>query len=144
MIKKELKDILLSQNLGVLATIGEVYPYTSLVGYAFTDNLNHLLFTTLKQTRKYKNLKAYPQVSVLVNSATNCPEDFKNAAAITVLGEAQETTEEEREELMGLYLRRFPYLKDFTEDPSCVLIAVRVKKMILVTRFQEVREVDIS
>lgn len=142
--KKILKDVLSSQNLGVLATSDEEYPYTSLVGFAASEDMRNLVFATMKYTRKYANIERDPKVSILINTSTNSADDFKDAAAVTVLGTAEQTKEGERDKLSTLYLRKFPHLQDFILNPECVLVSVRVKRFIIVTRFQDVKEIVIE
>ena len=47
----------------------------------------------------------------------------------------------EREKHLQLYLKKHPYLEEFVTAPTCALIRVKVEKYILVTQFQEVREI---
>ena len=137
-----IRELLSGQKLGVLATNGEDYPYTSLVGFAVTDDLKSLVFATMKRTRKYSNLRKRPNVTILVNSSRNSSDDFKDAASVTVLGLAHDVAGEELSKLRALYLAKFPFLEDFITDPECMLVKVEAKKFIVVTRFQEVREVE--
>ena len=135
--------VLRQQNLGVLATMGGEYPYTSLVGFAVAGDMRSLVFATMKGTRKYDNLKKHPRVSLLVNSATNNVDDFKDAASITVLGKAADAAGDEAQELKGIFLSKFPVLTDFVNDPSCSLVKLSVERFIVVTRFQEVKEIEV-
>jgi hypothetical protein len=139
-----LNSVLLNQNLGVLATTGKKYPYTSLVGFVPTKDMRNIVFATIKQTRKYNNIINHPEVSLLVNSSTNSSDDFKDAAAITIMGIAVTDLKKERKELEKIYLERFPFLVDFIKDPCCELVKIKVEKFIVVTRFQEVREIEIT
>ena len=141
---KIIKDTFEKQRLGVLATYGAEYPYTSLVGFVSDKECKNIIFATMKQTRKYQNIKKQSRVSILVNNGTNSDDDFKDAAAITIMGEAVASYGEERKELEKVYLNRFPFLEDFINDPSCELVKVIVHKFIVVTKFQEVVEIDLK
>ncbi|MFH1878132.1 MAG: pyridoxamine 5'-phosphate oxidase family protein [Candidatus Omnitrophota bacterium] len=148
MMEKHILDntvssVLLNQNLGVLATTGEEYPYTSLVGFVPTEDMKNIIFATMRQTRKYNNIKKHPRVSILVNSSTNSTEDFKDAAAITIMGEAVPCSGQERKKMEDVYLKRFPFLEDFIKNPSCEIVIVKVDRYISVTKFQNVREIEI-
>jgi hypothetical protein len=46
----------------------------------------------------------------------------------------------EKEQGLQLFLAKHPYLQDFVSAPSCALLKVKVAKYILVSQFQEVRE----
>ena len=142
-IKETVRSVLSSQKLGVLATTGEEYPYTSLIGFVCAEEMNSIIFATMKQTRKYANMQKHPNVTVLINSGTNSTEDFKDAASITVLGKASDVAAENLEKSQKIYLTKFPFLEDFIKDPACVLVKVDVEKFIVVTRFQEVTEIEV-
>jgi len=135
------RNLLNTQYLAVLATQGEDGPYSNLVAFAAGNDLKYLIFATPRATRKFANLKANPRVSLLVDNRSNRETDFAEASAVTVLGSAAEAAGSERERYLSFYLQRHPHLQDFVTGPTCALIRVSVEKYILVTRFQEVREV---
>ena len=137
-------SLLASQSLAVLATQDHGQPYTSLMAFAATQDLKHLIFATTRATRKYTNLLADPRVSILVDSRANKPEDFSQAAAVTALGKAWELQGRERQDYLKIFLAKHPYLEEFASSPTCALLRVTVEKYILVTRFQEVREVYLT
>jgi nitroimidazol reductase NimA-like FMN-containing flavoprotein (pyridoxamine 5'-phosphate oxidase superfamily) len=139
-----IRTLFASQRLAVLATQERGQPYSNLMAFAATPDLKHLVFATTRATRKYANLLADPRVSVLVDNRANVPEDFSRAAAVTALGKAWELQGRERQEYLKIFLVKHPYLEEFTASPNCALLKVRVDKYILVTRFQEVREIYLS
>ena len=136
----EIQTLLDAQRFGVLATAGKEYPYCTLVGYAVTRECKEILFATIRDTRKYKNLQASPKVSLLIDSQTNQVDDFKDAQALTVLGTAREVDASDYVEQLSLFLKKHPYLKEFVTAPNCALIKVIVSKFILVNNFQNVLE----
>jgi nitroimidazol reductase NimA-like FMN-containing flavoprotein (pyridoxamine 5'-phosphate oxidase superfamily) len=137
-----IKELLESQKLAVLSTQNHGQPYCNLVALAATPDLQYLLFATTRATRKYANLMADPRVAVLVDNRRNAPVDFTEAAALTALGQAWEVHGAERQQYLTVYLKKHPYLEDFTAAPTCALLRIRVDKYIVVTRFQEVREIQ--
>ena len=141
--KKDLKKLLNSQPLAVLATQGEGQPYASLVAFVPSDDLKSLYFATTRSTRKYANLAADSRVALLVDNRSNKTSDFRWAMAATATGEAKEMDPAERATAMDLYLKRHPYLKEFVQSPTCVFCEIRVEAFIVVTRFQNVVEVHI-
>lgn len=136
-----IRALLESQRLAVLSTQDHSQPYSNLVAFAATPDLKHLLFATTRATRKYANLIARSRVSILIDSRTNEAADFAEAAAVTVLGQAEEMHETDLKQLLPVYLDRHPYLRNFVTSPTCALFRVNVEKFILVTRFQDVREI---
>jgi nitroimidazol reductase NimA-like FMN-containing flavoprotein (pyridoxamine 5'-phosphate oxidase superfamily) len=136
-----IRALLESQRLAVLSTQDHIQPYSNLMAFAATPDLKYLLFATSRATRKYANLLNNAQVSILIDNRTNEAADFAEAAAVTVLGQAKEMQGTELKQLLSVYLDRHPYLRDFVTSPTCALFRVNVERYILVTRFQDVREI---
>jgi len=130
--------------LAVLATKGKIYPYNTLVGYAFTKDLKFILFATMRHTRKYQNLKRDPYVSLLIDSRENHIGDFKNAVALTVTCKAVKEKKVSERKYKALYLKRFPHLDGFVSDPDTSIIALKVDRYIFVQKFQEVLELEMK
>jgi nitroimidazol reductase NimA-like FMN-containing flavoprotein (pyridoxamine 5'-phosphate oxidase superfamily) len=137
---QDLRALLSSQPLAVLGTAAATQPYASLVAYAINEELTTLLFSTTRATRKYRNLKANPQVTLLIDNRSNQESDFHEAMAATVLGSAAECLDEEVEALKSFFLLRHPHLADFLASPSCALLSVTIERYYLVRHFQQVLE----
>jgi uncharacterized pyridoxamine 5'-phosphate oxidase family protein len=129
-----LKNLLESQQLAVLATQTHNMPYVNLIAFCNTDNPRELLFSTLKSTSKYKNLKKNNKVSILFDNRKNSISDFSKAITATGIGTACEV---DKGEYRDFYLAKFPHLEGFLNNPDCALIMITVDKYILVEKFQE-------
>lgn len=140
-VKRDLRELLSSQPLAVLATHGQGQPYASLVAFASTDNLKSLYFATTRSTRKYANLSTAGRAAMLVDNRTNKASDFRWAMAATATGIAAEVDLRERTSALDLYLAKHPHLSEFVHAPNCALCEIRVDEFIVVTRFQNVVEV---
>jgi general stress protein 26 len=103
-----IQQLLKLQSLGVLATQGKKYPYTTLVGFAASDDLKTLFFATIRDTRKYQNIQMHSQVSMLIDSRSNQVKDFKDAQALTVLGSARDEEGSFLRKNEALYLQNIP------------------------------------
>lgn len=137
--------LLHDQLLAVLGTrLQGGAPYTSLVAFAATPELRHLLFATGRATRKWANLVHDARASMLIDSRTNRASDFAEAAAVTVLGTVAEVGDEERDPFLDVFLAKHPHLAEFAEAPTCVLLRLVVERYILVTRFQHVVEIHVD
>lgn len=139
-MKKFLKELFASQNLAVLATHNDNRSYASLVAFASTGNLKHLLFATTRATRKYENLKANPNVALLIDNRSNRETDFHKAVTVTATGKTAEVGTRERSRLRKLYLGKHPHLRESVASPNCALLKVKVDKYVVVNRFQNVME----
>jgi uncharacterized pyridoxamine 5'-phosphate oxidase family protein len=142
-IRRQITDLCSSQKLAVLCTHRESQPYASLVAFVTSKDLRYLYFITPKTTRKFKNIEANPQISVLVNSSENLESDFHRAMAVTIIGNAAEVLGRNREGPIKRYLEMHPYLEDFAKSPTCALVQVKVKSYFLVRNFQNVMELHI-
>jgi nitroimidazol reductase NimA-like FMN-containing flavoprotein (pyridoxamine 5'-phosphate oxidase superfamily) len=138
------RSLLGEQLLGVLGTHSGGEPYSSLVAFAAADDLRQIYFVTGRSTRKWSNLSHDARASMLVDNRSNRPEDFADAAAVTVLGTVAEVDPEERAAFLDAFLAKHPYLERFSSSPSCVLLRLEVRTYILVTRFQHVVELHLD
>lgn len=85
-----IRDLLHTQPLAVLATRSQGQPYANLMAFAATADIRQVVFATRRDTHTFANLLADPRVALLVDSRANRPEDFTEAAAVTILGRARE------------------------------------------------------
>jgi hypothetical protein len=104
--------------------------------------MRYLVFATMKDTRKFRNISADKRVSLLIDSRTNRVEDLKDASALTALGEVCDIENAADGEHRPLYIERHPHLTSFIDDPNTVIVCVEVSRYILVSRFQEVFELE--
>ena len=143
-ILESIESLLRSQHLGVLATQGNEYPYCTLVAYAISEDLREIIFATIRDTRKYRNIKKTPSVSLLIDSRTSQVNDFKDIEALTAVGSAEEISDELKSGYLRGYLERHPSLEGFAKAPDCALMKIQVAKYILVQHFQDVTEYDVA
>jgi nitroimidazol reductase NimA-like FMN-containing flavoprotein (pyridoxamine 5'-phosphate oxidase superfamily) len=140
-MREIVQNLLNTQRLAVLSTQMSGRPYSNLIAFAATEDMKDIVFATTRATRKYANLTAEARVSLLIDNRSNQESDFGEASAVTVLGTAEEVLGPDRERYLQIYLKKHPYLEEFVTAPTCALIRVKVEKYIVVTQFQEVREI---
>lgn len=143
-VKRDLRKLLNSQPLAVLATQDRGQPYASLVAFASSDDLKSLYFATTRSTRKYGNLSGDSRVAMLVDNRSNKASDFRWAMAATATGKAKEVNARKREKALELYLAKHPHLREFVHSPTCAFCEIRVQTFFVVTRFQHVLEVHVK
>jgi nitroimidazol reductase NimA-like FMN-containing flavoprotein (pyridoxamine 5'-phosphate oxidase superfamily) len=143
-LASQLRALFQQQPHMVLATHDGTAPYTSLMAFATTADLDRLIFATSRDTHKYNNIAANNQVSALIDNRTNRSADFQSALAVTALGQARELSGKDRNGPIALFLQRHPELEPFCKAPSTALMAIMVRRYILVGRFDEVRLLDIE
>lgn len=143
-IESRIRAILEEQQLAVLSTQRNGQPYSSLMAFAFTADLKTILFATSKATRKHQNIIQESRVSLLVDNRRNRDEDFHKATALTILGKAEEISENEKENYHKLYLKRHPHLEKFLLAPSTSFLKISVAHYLVVSEFQNVLEYKIG
>ena len=136
-----LKDLFRQQMLGVLATSGTAGPYVSLVAFAVTEDLRRLVFITSRSTRKFSNITASSNVSMLIDNRSNQAADFSEALAVTLIGHTMEAQGRQKSELLPLFLSKHPDLETFAFDPSFALMTILVDRYVAVLGFADVTEI---
>ena len=138
---QRLKGLFVSQRLCVLATQGGGQPYGSLVAFAESDDLKHLVFATRRDSRKYSNLIAEPRVALLIDSRSNRDSDFRDAIAVTAIGNAGESGGGDRSGLARTYLAKHPFLAEFISSPETALCRVDIE-FYVIARFGNVEKLQ--
>jgi nitroimidazol reductase NimA-like FMN-containing flavoprotein (pyridoxamine 5'-phosphate oxidase superfamily) len=144
MMRKRLRELFETQQLGVLSTHRSGQPYASLVAFYASDDLKYLYFVTPKTTRKYKNLQKDSRAAILINTSINQAVDFHRAISVTVVGKADEVSESQRHSILEQYLKKHPHLEDFVRSPSCALVRISAKSYYMVQNFQHVMELHLN
>ena len=126
-----LRDTLESQKLAVLSTQKDGYPYANLVAVAYSNNYKSMVFVTDRNTRKFENMKSSSDVAILFDNRKTDAYDFDSVVAITAVGKAVESSEEEIDYLKSIYIDRHPDLIAFINSPSSALMKVDVERYII-------------
>jgi nitroimidazol reductase NimA-like FMN-containing flavoprotein (pyridoxamine 5'-phosphate oxidase superfamily) len=138
-LPEEILPMLRVHGFGVLATSGGEYPHTSLISLEFSPDCRSLVFSTLRETRKYANLLREARVSVLLDNRPTGAQDPANLYAMTLFGVAEEVEETNRAPLRQHLLRRHPQLEDFLSLAQTALVQVIFQKIVLVEGLQKIR-----
>ncbi len=136
-----MQDLLRSQRFAVLATESETGPYSSLIAFWAADDLTHVVFATMRATRKFNYLVAHPRVALLFDDRSNRDVDVRQAMAVTATGSARELADvDARATAVGEYLAKHPHLASFVASPGCAIVKVDIDAYYVVTHFQSVVE----
>jgi len=129
------------QPFCVLATQGQGQPYTSLIAFAYTEDLKRLYFCTPEASRKFRLLKACNRASLLIDSRCQHPEHIMEVEALTITGRTRHLTQDDECETVATMLNeRHPYLHAFVHEESTAIFRFEVIRYFHVSRFQEVRQ----
>jgi nitroimidazol reductase NimA-like FMN-containing flavoprotein (pyridoxamine 5'-phosphate oxidase superfamily) len=135
-----LPRLLETQKYAVLATDNHGQPYTSLMAFSVTEDLQSFILMTERGRLKYENLMANPRVAIMIDNRENLGSDLQEAVAVTAQGLAEEIAGDARDEWRALCLARHPALQAFADSPRCALIRIKVASYVIVRCFQEVIE----
>ena len=139
-IRECINAVIDKQKIGVLATSGVDGPYQSLVAFTVLPGLGEIVFATDKNTTKFRNIKKSNEVSLLIDNRTEYPNDFKNLVVVTAVGEAFEVEGVFEDGPGREYMICHPMLGSKFLTDSSALISIKVKKYIVVSSLDEVRE----
>jgi nitroimidazol reductase NimA-like FMN-containing flavoprotein (pyridoxamine 5'-phosphate oxidase superfamily) len=139
-IRSRLRALFDSQRYAVLGTEDRGQPFTSLMAFAVTDDLRHLVLLSDRKTHKFASLAANHRVALLVDDRENKTTDTHESIAVTVLGRAFEADVDDRDALARLFVARHPGLADFAATPDCAVVRVQVTTYLLVQQFQHTIE----
>ncbi len=135
---KIIRNLLKNQYFGVLATKAEPFPHCSLVAFSVSSNFSSIYFCTSRSTRKFANLSADRNVSLLIDNRNNEATDLRQAAVLTATGEARELDHEASSKTCSKFILRHPDMKKFTSLQDTAICTIMVRNYFLVYDFQEV------
>ncbi|HOS95256.1 MAG TPA: pyridoxamine 5'-phosphate oxidase family protein [Armatimonadota bacterium] len=138
-VRQAIAALLSSQRLGVLATQDGGQPHTGLVAFATVPDLSSLVFATDRDTRKYRNLKADPRASMLVDNRENLPADLRHAVSVTANGTCGELAGADRARELDRLLTRHPSLAAFLGGASTAVFLLEVSAYSFVSHFSAVQ-----
>ncbi len=121
-IRQTISDYLRAHRKMTLATVTlDGRPIAHTVEYV-SDDSPTLFFTTRKTTRKAQNIMKNANVSFAVDEDY---DDWMKIQGVQVEGRATILSEEKDiKYAMDLFLKKFPFVSEFTPDPDMVLIKI--------------------
>jgi hypothetical protein len=107
------------------------------------DDLKNIVFATNSDTQKYSNIIANPNVALLFDSRTNDSSDLSSAIAISAIGLATVTSEEEKCKFVPSFVKKHPNLNTFIKNKKTAIIKVSVSEY-FIARFKSVERIQIK
>jgi len=131
-----MQQLVLEKNICVLATCQENMPYCSLMAYAANVDGTEIYLTTLRSTRKYRNIAGNPAVSLMIDTREAMPRS--RAMALTVEGTCAPIEDAGKQQLVrAQLLATLPHLKDFLAHSDNVLLCVTIRSFLLLNGLTE-------
>ena len=142
--RQSVRDLLGSQRFAVLSTASETGPYCSLIAFWAADDLSHVVFATMRSTRKFNFLITHPRVALLFDDRSNRETDLSEGMAVTATGTAREVTGDEARSATAVgFLAKHPTLESFVASPGCAFVRVDIDVFYVVTQFQKLVELRV-
>ena len=136
--------LLNEQRLAILATVSQQSPYCNLVAFTPSDDLQTIIFTTPRSTRKYANMMRNPNVSLLVDDRMRSGFGFSSGMVVTAVGAVAPVGPQDEGMFKGRHAARHADLKEFIYSPECALVQVRVARYILVSSLRDAAVFEIT
>ena len=138
-VSERMAALLRAKDVCVLATMSAEGPHASLMAYAAAADGRRLWMASEGDTRKVRNLRAEPRVSLLVDTREMLDKGGR-AQALTVFGICREMEPgPEREAALAAVVRRRPLLRELAAAPGTVALEVRVTGLLLLDGVREAR-----
>ncbi len=142
-MRQSVKEIILENDLAVLATSFEDKPHCSLMAYLPDPDCRILRLLTLEKSRKYFNISRNPHVSLLIDTRNRkIPrEEFK---ALTISGICVPAPLKEQKSLKQLIIQKHAQLKGLAERKDSTVLEVSVESLLLLEGAEKARFFDLS
>ena len=131
-----MQQLVREKNICVLATCRENKPYCSLMAYAANVEGTEIYLTTLRSTRKYRNIVENPAVSLMIDTREAMPRS--RAMALTVEGTCTPIEDAGKQQLVrAQLLAALPHLQEFLAHDDNVLLCVTIRSLLLLKGLTE-------
>jgi len=129
----EMKTLVKTNDLCVLATCSGHRPHCSLMAYVTDVERRIFYMVTHKATRKYANMMENPNVCLLIDTRAEANvRPGENIKALSVQGMFQPIDNDEtRRSVMEKLIQRQPRIASLARDPDVVVFSVKATSYLL-------------
>ena len=123
------RRLLRTQVQCVLATVDPSTraPATHLMAFGAASDMSRIFLATADQSRKARNMRRSPSVSILWDDRTGRLADHKDGALCAANGTASQLSATAAEDARRIILDANPNFSDFLASPTVALFAVDVE-----------------
>ena len=127
----KINALLMRKSSCVLATTDGNTPHCSLMAYITSEAADRLYLVTPMNTKKYRNIKDHPDVSLLID--TRGEQVRENTQALTVAGTCHVLdADEEIDRIKAAFNRQHPHLRDFIRKRGVAFVCVEFDSFLFV------------
>ena len=137
-MRSTVTSLLSRQLFAVLSTYGEEGLHSVIVSFVADDSGEHIVFSTPRKTRKYRNMKHSSRVSMFFDNRSSDIADLYRITALQAVGDVSELQQYAIESWRSIYLLKYPELSEFACSPENALMLMTVERFEIVTHFQGV------
>ena len=129
MINK-MRSLLRRKSSCVLATTDGDTPHCSLMAYITSEVADRMFLITPRNTRKYRNIKHHPNVSLLID--TRGEQERINTQALTLTGTCYTLDDHEEASIVKeAFSRHHPHLRDFIFNENVAILCIEFDSFLL-------------
>lgn len=141
-----IRTLVREKDICVMATSEGDLPHTSLMTYSAEDDGQTFYFLSRMNTRKMRNLRTNPEVSLLIDTREeHLPQLRHKAMALTVAGTYHPPRD--RAHLLRLkeaFTARHPHLEEFAGHGDTTIMIVKARSFLLLVGVEEQHFIDLE
>ena len=137
--RQNLLEILDSQKVAVLTTIGKDNLYSCLVSFEISRDLKTIFFATKRKRQKYENMLNDSRVSLVIDDHDVERFNLHGTNVISIAGNAVDYNNKDKDEFLQKLKEKHPYLAEFLMGEDTALILVTIEDLSLVDNFERVQ-----
>ena len=135
----QMKALIKTRDICVLATVSEETPHCSLMAYATDDDCREIYMVSHGQTTKFRNMTENPSISLLIDTREEHTGPRRpEAKAMTVDGVYEKIEDESKKVfIQSKLLERHPHLKSFMAHPEAEILCIKIRSLLLLDGINE-------
>ncbi len=141
-----IRTLIHEKDTCVLATCEGGLPHTSLMAYVASEDAFNFYFLSRMNTRKVRNLRSNPEVSLLIDTRDEHQADLRHKSmALTVTGTYSPPRDRaELLELKKMFVSRHPPLAEFADYGDTTVLKVKARSFLLLVGVEEQHYIDLE
>lgn len=125
---ENMKSLIRSQSMGVLAVVSDGSPHCALMAYVCDATAERLFFVTLKNTAKYQAILKHETVGFLIDTRGDGLGDRSRIQALTLSGVCRPIMDAGLAgAIRGRILESHPHLADLIAHPEAAVLEYRIQ-----------------
>lgn len=129
----KMKALVGEKDMCVLATVSNNRPHCSLMAYVANEACTEIYMVTFKDTKKFRNLRENPWVSLLIDTREEDRGSRRSQAkAITVTGVFEQIGDDNlRHQIREALMSRHAQLEGFADHPDAEVFSIQIHSFLL-------------